>query len=537
MNLLADPVFRVETDKGVQRLTLPGLLAALGDDRVEALPGLQRHQEDAFHIFLCYLAGAVLARDGKESPTQDEAFWREGIRRLTGRGDDCAWTLVVEDVTKPAFMQAPVKDASTYEREFGTVKTTPDALDLLLTSRNHDVKMARDALPNSDEWIYALVSLQTMAGYIVKHQGIARMNSGFGNRPAVALVYDRRPGARWHRDTAKLLKLRQSLLNQPWPYRPDGLVLTWLPAWDRKSSLSPTDLDPFFIEVCRGVRLHKIGDHVIARTSTEHARRIDAKAMNGVVGDPWTPINLNDAKKGASSFTVGPNGLTPELLRNLIFEDGYAPAGMQLPDPERAGMRGFFTTSVLVRGEGKTHGFHQVEIPIPSKALRVLGSRHSDRDRLAEISKTAVNDAATMQDRVIDPALINLLAGGPETQGLNPQELNTWLKQARKRHQNWLDSAIQQFSEAWAAGFFPWLWRTLDADDPDAARLAWLTSLRDKAWATFQNAVERYPARSGRLYRSRVRAEGAFYGSLYTNFPQLKEERRDPDRDDCLAGT
>ncbi|MEI7868861.1 MAG: hypothetical protein WCI11_13295 [Candidatus Methylumidiphilus sp.] len=83
MNLLTDPVFRVETPDGQERLSLPQLLEALGLDRVESLPGLQRHQEDAFHIFLCYLAGAVLARESQTDPCQNAEFWLEGIRRLT----------------------------------------------------------------------------------------------------------------------------------------------------------------------------------------------------------------------------------------------------------------------------------------------------------------------------------------------------------------------------------------------------------------------------------------------------------------------
>lgn len=57
VNLLFDPLLRVKTTQGVQSLSLPALLAALAGDRVESLLGLQRHQEDAFHIFLCYLPG------------------------------------------------------------------------------------------------------------------------------------------------------------------------------------------------------------------------------------------------------------------------------------------------------------------------------------------------------------------------------------------------------------------------------------------------------------------------------------------------
>jgi CRISPR system Cascade subunit CasA len=63
-------------------------------------------------VFLCYLAGAVLARQKQTEPLQSEAFWRDGIRALTGQPDDAAWTLIVDDVTRPAFMQAPLESTA-----------------------------------------------------------------------------------------------------------------------------------------------------------------------------------------------------------------------------------------------------------------------------------------------------------------------------------------------------------------------------------------------------------------------------------------
>jgi len=43
MNLLTEPLFRVETLDGLRQLSLPVLLSDLGADEVESLPGLQRH--------------------------------------------------------------------------------------------------------------------------------------------------------------------------------------------------------------------------------------------------------------------------------------------------------------------------------------------------------------------------------------------------------------------------------------------------------------------------------------------------------------
>lgn len=178
MNLLTDPIFRAETTSGPNVLSLPELLAQLGTDHLERLVGLQRHQHDAFHVFLCYLAGAVLARRGISHPVQSAEFWREGLLELSG--DLWGWELSVDDLEKPGFMQVPLPAGSRPNSE----AASPDALDVLQTAKNHDVKQARALQASIDSWVYSLISLQTMSGFLGRgNQGISRMNSGFGFSP------------------------------------------------------------------------------------------------------------------------------------------------------------------------------------------------------------------------------------------------------------------------------------------------------------------------------------------------------------------
>lgn len=232
--LLYDPVFRAETPQGPARLSLPALLAALGKDEVESLPGLQRHQEDAFHIFLCYLAGAVLARAGQTEPIQPEAFWRKGLLALAAGCED-AWALVVEDPTQPAFLQTPVPNKA----DFGAFKPkaeTPDELDVLQVAKNHDVKAQRARVAEAENWAYSLISLQTMTGLMGRgNYGISRMNSGTGSRLRVGAVYAAGIGPQWRRDVSKLLAHRPTLLDGPWGYQNGGTVLMWLLPWDLKT--------------------------------------------------------------------------------------------------------------------------------------------------------------------------------------------------------------------------------------------------------------------------------------------------------------
>lgn len=517
--LLTDSIFRVDTPKGPARLSLPAVLAALGQDRVDSFLGLQRHQEDAFHIFLCYLAGAVLARAGRNDPGQEEDFWRKGLLGLA-EGNENAWNLVVDDPTQPAFLQAPLSSAARFEKEFTRIQRTPDLLDLLLTAKSHDLKISRAIYGQADNWIFSLISLQTMAGYILQHQGIARMNSGFGSRPRISLLQTNRLSHHWKIEIKKLLEIREDLLRSPWPYSDNGVVLTWLPIWDRDKSLNLKTLDPFFIEISRGIRMVKSGESYVARTSTEKVPRIDAKALNGVLGDPWTPLNTEDKKKGLSSLTVSADGFTPKLLRDFVFGDGaFRLQAMQLPSGGSENQAYKLQASVLVRGQGTTDGFHYAEVPVSRRAAGALFRPSPQRDRLAGCSKESLARASDIQNKVLKTALYSLLEAGPEKINFDKREVTAWVNQAAER-----------YAETWAKDFFPWLWRGLDQDD-ETARQAWLEHLSGLAWTVLQDAIDRLPIRTGRGYRSRVRAEGTFYGCLYHHFPALKKETAHDDRD------
>ena len=224
MNLLTDPLLRVQTERDLEHLSLPALLARLGKNQVRHLVGIQRHQADAFHVFLCYLAAAVLARSGETSPLQDELFWREGLLNLAGGSGSHAWQLTARNASEPAFMQPPLPDRS---QRPTSIMNTPDELDLLPTAKNHDVKRKRANAAYVDTWIYALVSLQTMSGYYgVGNQGISRMNGGFGNRGVVELLRDRAPGQRWIDAVTRLAEHRKRVLDEPFGYNTKGLVLS-----------------------------------------------------------------------------------------------------------------------------------------------------------------------------------------------------------------------------------------------------------------------------------------------------------------------
>ena len=70
---------------------------------------------------------------------------------------------------KPAFMQPP---ASSVDRlsDYKSTVITPDQLDMLVTSKNHDLKSAVALSGGPDDWLFALISLQTPGGILRRRE-------------------------------------------------------------------------------------------------------------------------------------------------------------------------------------------------------------------------------------------------------------------------------------------------------------------------------------------------------------------------------
>ncbi|MDZ7717617.1 MAG: hypothetical protein U5K72_02205 [Balneolaceae bacterium] len=128
-------------------------------------------------------------------------------------------------------MQPPIPEGSLKEAGYSSDIQTPDELDMLVTSKNHDLKGNRILRPDPEHWLFALLTLQTMEGFLGRgNYGIVRMNGGFGNRPLVGLSPEKSWGKRFLRDVTVLLKNRSGLLNL---YTSNGQTLLWLPpGWE-----------------------------------------------------------------------------------------------------------------------------------------------------------------------------------------------------------------------------------------------------------------------------------------------------------------
>jgi CRISPR system Cascade subunit CasA len=128
-----------------------------------------------------------MLKAGRSELPDGEDDWRELIRGLTPDWpEDEPWSLVVEDVSKPALLQPPVprEEFSAWKNKEDNWCYTPDELDTAVTtSKAHDLKRAVQAVSSIEDWLYALLSFQTQTHYGGRGwYGAARGPQGFLNR-------------------------------------------------------------------------------------------------------------------------------------------------------------------------------------------------------------------------------------------------------------------------------------------------------------------------------------------------------------------
>ena len=493
MNLLADPAF---TLAGGGKASLPAVFAAMGAGQLPAFPSLRPHQRPAWHMFLVQLGALALWHANRTDLSADECAWRDALRGLTANyPDDEPWRLIVEQRNSPGFMQPPDPGGLKW-----TDTPTPDALDMLITARNHDLKQSVARIANAEDWVFALVSLQTCEGYGGRgNQGIARMNGGSSSRPMLGLVPAEdtdcsvHAGAHWRRDVRRLLA-RRAAGDDGGPGEPGGSALLWLLSWPEGERLGLSALDPWFIEVCRRVRLVVHNGSVLAQCANSKAPRIDAKAYKGHVGDPWAPIHKTESK----SLTLSSRGFDYRRLCDLLYSgDWQVPFLAQPAADESHDM--LLLAEGISRGNSKTDGFKSRVVPVPGHALRMLSTR-----TLGSLAKAQMREIAGF-----DKALRNglaLMAANGDRQALD------------KKHYGHTNPPRAHFDRMADRLFFPGLWsRWAAAHDTDAAAAAKVTFLRQlKAAAdeVLKTSLAAMPCSAIFRDRAQARARRAYGGTL-----------------------
>ena len=502
MNLITDSIL---TLSGGERVSLPKLFAALSRGEVRGFPALRPHQRPAWHMFLVQLGALALWTAGRDDLPEDAADWSANLRKLTEDcADDAPWRLFVEEPGQPAFLQPPDPGGLKWSSV-----ATPDKLDLLITSRNHDLKQTIARQAAEEDWVFALVSLQTSGGYDGRGNcGVARMNGGSSSRPMVALSPVRNgylsvdPSAWWARDV-RILLLERTAGQQSGAGTIGGPALLWCIDWPEGQQLAPRDLDPWFIEVCRRVRLTNADGALSARGSTSRSTRIDAKAYKGNVGDPWAPVHKTEGK----SFTLSGRDFDYTQLCELMFSGDWAvPPLAQFASDETEDM--LLVAEALARGNSKTEGFKSRVVPVPGRVVSFFSS-----DTLATFSKVQMDEIKGF-DTALRDALVLVAAGGDRDR-------------VKKEHYKRTVVARRRFDHAADRLFFPSLWNRVtadasgNADEEAAAKAEFLSALRNAAITELQSALPAIPCPTIQRPRAEARAWRTFHRKVRKEYPVM----------------
>lgn len=529
-NLLTDPLIRYrQSGREMREASLPEVYAALMADEVESFPALRPHQRHALHAFLAQLGAMAMYRDGLDEPPSAADEWHRIIGFLTPDWEeDEPWQLVVDDITKPAFMQPPAGSEERWQ-DFKNVVSTPDDLDMLVTSKNHDLKSEVAEQGSQDDWVFALVTLQTTEGFGgAGNYGISRMNGGLGNRSAFALAPSNLTlGAHIRRDIRALLEFLPGILAEH-PGTEAGHSLLWTLPWDGNAAeaLLLHQLNPLYLEVCRRVRLQSgAGGRLSALRTSTKAARVQAKSLNGITGDPWALVDRRD-KKGEKILTLPGGGFNYKRVAEYLTSGEFGRPILLSPTEEetKSSEPMELVARAMVRGQGKTEGYHERRIPVRHKFKSAMLRRNSsDLSDIAAISQERISDVAKVQ-RILSHA-IQVFAARGDHDKISPEQ--------RGRARLWLN----RLDEIVDTTFFNDLQAEFEADASErtSIRNNWLLNDEERsgvinhARALLYDAENSLPCPAIHYYKAREAAEGLFEGRIRggNGFPDLF-----PDRDE-----
>lgn len=505
-DLLSEPLIPVRFRNGtVRELSLPGLLSALQVHGVESFPTLRPHQTHPWHAFLVQLAAMAIHRSGGDVEQAPSEIWAKRLLALSD-GQREAWCLVVPDLSKPAFFQPPVPEESLNKfNKWPGGTPFPDEIDMLVTAKNHDVKVRRIQRPTASHWIFSLTTLQTSDGFLGRgNYGIVRMNGGFSSRPSIGFTPGLQPDERFRRDLHVLLSTRDTMFETFEFAKKEGRTLLWLPPWDGTDSIPLTSCDPYVVEICRRIRLTETNLRVLAHGAPSQVTRAKAANLNGRTGDPWNVIRIGDP---AASLTVSNSGFNYKLVHELLAAVSYSPgAALRIHESDPSDL--WFVGSTLVRGQGKTEGFHERMIPVSGRVRRLLFSRDG-RDLVGKLARARIQEVSDIQHRALKPAVLALLQGAPESLDMKDERVSKWLQR--------LDDEVDSI-------FFADLWKSIQTEeDPDEALENWCETVFALAEDLLDEAIDSLPIPESRKFRSISAAQRIFYGRKKARLGSRKE--------------
>lgn len=504
--LLDEPLIRWRcADNGeLHRTSLPELMTAMVANRVRDFPALRPHQRHPWHAFLTQLAAIALHHQDQDQPWTDAADWRAALLALTPDDPDgAAWCLVAPS-ERPALLQAPVPGENVMA--WKNVLHAADELNMLVTSKNHDLKGARARRAEADDWLYALVSLQTQEGFLgAGNYGVSRMNGGFASRSGVGIAVVGSWGQRWLADALRLRAQRPHIAETQGLAAAGGHALIWLLPWSGADSLDISTLDPLYIEVCRRARLFAAGKQLVAYIASSKVARVSAKGRNGITGDAWMPVETAEAK----ALTVSAAGFEYKLMTDLISGGRFTHGAAWRLDGWPADALLEVIAQATVRGQGKTEGFHERRVPISPRLRRMLAG--PQRITLAAMAQKRIGAIAALRS-LLWSALVLLFANGDR------DDRKDGLKERASRF-------ARPFERREDSRFFDDLALEVEAEDGNRQDIheQWLLGLVERAEAVLQEAFDSGPRSAMRRYKAQSTALSRFHGGLRGKNPVLPD--------------
>jgi len=488
LNLLEEQLISTVSPAGRRtRRSLPGALAALVRSEIASFSSLRPHQRLVWHAFLVQIATLALENADEKTLPDSEHEWRDLLTYLTSNwpGGE-PWHLLAQNATKPALMQAPIPGGNV--SSFRRIET-PDSLDMLITSKNHDLKRERMWNAEPEDWLYALISLQTQEGIMGGGKyGISRMNGGFGSRSMMSVDSPGDQGFRFRRDVLAL-RLPQSQINGHKISR-KGISLVWLEPWDGSTQIPFGGLHPLYVEICRRVRLRTEDGRIYAVESVSSKPRIACPPdLKGDTGDPWMPVSTE-----GKAFSVGRGGFSYRKVSELLNPERFRlPALAKVSDSESA-HKAALVFQAVCRGQGKTEGYHERHLP--------LGLfRHKDVVATAEKRIEAMGELRS----AFRLALFVIAQGGPDKVAADKQETKDFVEPHLERFEREIDRT-----------FFQHLEEELSTPEADREGIyqEWLERQLAFAEALLLQSYQSLPHPFNRRYQARARAGLAFRGRL-----------------------
>lgn len=500
-NVLREPLiwWRDAGTGDTHESALPEVFAALASDSLRAFPHLRPHQRHPWHAFLVQLAAIALHRAGQAQAWTTAEQWRAALLALTSdRPDEAAWCLVSPS-EQPALLQPPVPGED--PRRWTKHLHAADELDMLVTSRGHDLKAARARCSKPDDWLFALTSLQTQEGFLgAGNYGISRMNGGFASRPGVGVAPVGTWGQRWLGDITSLLAERSHIARTFGLACDGGHALLWLVPWSGTDALSMASLDPLYIEICRRVRLAAKNGTLQAYTVGSKTARIASDAINGRTGDAWTPVDTAASK----ALTVSRNGFDYKLMAELLAGDRYTHGAAWRLDGWPRDVQLQAIAQATVRGQGKTEGYHERRVPISPRLRRLLAG--GQRQIVARLANDRIQAIAEMR-KLLRSSLVLLFANGEHNSSNDTIDKRAGL-------------FARPFEQQEDGRFFDDLHEQVEAEGTSREAdvyLYWLRGLMDRAEAILRGAFDAGPRSSMQRYKARAAALSRFRGGLYAS--------------------